>query len=58
MADNPNIPGPQDRNTINSHQPYEVRYWAQQLGVSEAKIHEAIRVVGNRVADVKRYLGK
>lgn len=58
VADNTNIPGPQDRNTINSHQPHEVRYWAQKWGVTEAKIQEAIRAVGNRVVDVKRYLGK
>ena len=58
MADNTNIPGPQDRNTINQNQPHEVKYWAAKFGVTEAKLLNAIAAVGPKVADVQRYLGK
>lgn len=58
MPDNTKIPGPQDPNTINLDQKHEITYWTQTLGVTEARLRAAVAAVGNKVADVRRYLGK
>lgn len=58
MPDNKKIVGPEDQQRINVNQPYEVRDWAKRLGVTEEKIREAVKKVGDRVVDVKRHLGK
>ncbi|WP_437494945.1 DUF3606 domain-containing protein [Sorangium sp. So ce1014] len=58
MADNTDIPGPQDRETINRNQPHEVKYWAQKFGVTEQQLLQAISTVGPKVGDVRRYLKK
>ena len=36
MADDLSKKGPQDRSRINSDEDYELRYWCQKFGVSEA----------------------
>ena len=37
-------------------EPDEVNGWARQLGVSPERLREAIRVAGDSVEDVRRYL--
>lgn len=37
-------------------EPDEVNGWARQLGVSPERLREAIRVTGDSVEDVRRYL--
>lgn len=37
-------------------EPDEVHGWARQLGVSPERLREAIRVAGDSLEDVKRYL--
>jgi len=37
-------------------EPDEVNGWARQLGVSPERLREAIRVTGDSVQDVRRYL--
>jgi hypothetical protein len=39
-------------------EPDEVNGWARQLGVSPERLREAIRMAGDNVEDVKRYLTK
>jgi hypothetical protein len=39
-------------------EPDEVNGWARQLGVSPERLREAIRIAGDTVDDVKRYLSK
>lgn len=58
MADNLNIIGPQDRETINQNQAWEVRDWADKFGVTQQTLLNAIAAVGNKVSDIKRHLGK
>jgi hypothetical protein len=47
-----------DRSRINVDEPYEVRYWTEALGVSEAKLREAVIAVGTSADAVRRYLLK
>ena len=39
-------------------EPDEVNGWARQLGVSPERLREAIRVAGDTLEDVRRYLTK
>jgi hypothetical protein len=57
MSDNLKRRGPEDPNTINVHQSYEVGYWMQMLHIkNKAVLYRAIKAVGTRVVDVKRWL--
>lgn len=58
MTDNLSNRGPQDRARINMNEAHEVRYWTQQLGVSEAQLQEAVKAVGVSAEAVKKHLGK
>lgn len=46
----------QDRNFINLSEPYEVRDWANSLGVTEAQLREAVAAVGSSAEKVRDYL--
>ena len=56
MPDNRPKPGSQHRTLINSSGSYEVCDWAARFGVTQEKLLEAIRSVGNRADDVEAYL--
>lgn len=58
MTDNLSNRGPQDRARINMNEDHEVRYWTQQLGVSEAQLQQAVKAVGVSADAVKKHLGK
>jgi hypothetical protein len=47
----------QDRSRINIEEAYEVRHWAERLGVAPADVRKAVREVGSVVEDVVRELG-
>lgn len=57
MPDDLRRTAPEDPNKINVAQPWELAYWANKFGVSQAKLILAVRTVGPMVADVKRFLG-
>jgi Protein of unknown function (DUF3606). len=56
MADDLHKRRPQDASKISLTERWEIEYWTQVLGVSEAKLREAIRKVGNGAAAVREYL--
>jgi hypothetical protein len=56
MSDNPNERGAQDRSRVNPEQKHEVRYWTEKFGVSEERLREATKAVGNSVQKVEEYL--
>jgi Protein of unknown function (DUF3606) len=56
MADDRMQRGAQDRSQINLEQEHEIRYWTQELGVSEAALTAAVAKVGNSVEAVRREL--
>lgn len=58
MPDSHQIRQPADRQRINMSEDYEVRYWTQALGVTEAQLRDAVKAVGDRAEAVRRHLGK
>lgn len=57
MADDLTNKGPNDRNRINMHEDYEVKYWSHHLGVSREELKRAVDKVGNSAAAVQKELG-
>lgn len=58
MSDDLKNTGKQDDTRINAHEPWELRSWAEKLGITELQLIKAVREVGPMVEDVKKYLGK
>jgi hypothetical protein len=46
----------QEQKRLNVNEEYELMDWTERYGVSADRIREAVRVVGDRVSDVVRYL--
>jgi hypothetical protein len=53
MADNLKDRGPQDRQRIDIHEDWELRYWTKALGVTKEELTDAVEAVGVQVDDVK-----
>jgi hypothetical protein len=45
-----------DRSKINMSEPYEVKYWSHQLGVTPEKLQKAVDKVGNSATAVRKEL--
>jgi hypothetical protein len=58
MSDDLTKRQPQDKSKISLTEAWEVRYWTNALGVTEAQLRAAIKLVGNGSAAVKRHFGK
>lgn len=58
MSDNLQDRGPQDRSRINVNEPWELRYWTKELGLSEDELREAVKVAGTSASAVRQHLGK
>jgi len=58
MTDNLRRTAPEDPTKINIHEPWEVRYWTQKWGVTEAALRAAHSEVGPSTAAIARRLGK
>ncbi|MDO7897075.1 DUF3606 domain-containing protein [Pseudomonas sp. K18] len=58
MADDLSNRGPQDRNRISTTEAWELKYWANEFGVSEETLKAAVKAVGPMAADVRKHLGK
>lgn len=56
--DNKQKTGSPDRDQINIDEAYEVRDWADKLGVTHAKLKAAVDAVGNSAKKVEAYLKK
>lgn len=56
MSDSKRHRGGQDRQRINLHEPYELRDWAQSLGVSIEAVRRAVAAVGDRADQVRQHL--
>jgi hypothetical protein len=50
--------GAADRSKINMHEPWEVDYWTQELGVSKGELAKVVKKVGNSAAAVRKELGR
>lgn len=58
MSDDTTRRGPADSSRINVDQAWELRYWSEELGVSEEELRRAVASVGPMANDVRRHLGK
>ena len=47
-----------DRERIDVHEDYELRYWTQKFGVTKQQLEAAVREVGTNAEDVAIELGK
>ncbi len=56
MADDKRNTGSPDRDRINMSEDYEVRDWAESLGVSKERLQEAVDAVGSSADKVREYL--
>ncbi|HYS13911.1 MAG TPA: DUF3606 domain-containing protein [Burkholderiaceae bacterium] len=56
MADEKDIRGPADATRINVREEHEVRYWTKVLGVTAARLRQAVTAVGPMLAAVKHHL--
>lgn len=56
MTDISFIHAPRDQGRINLAEPGEVRYWAQALHVSEARLRSAVSAAGDATPAVRQYL--
>jgi hypothetical protein len=58
MSDDKTNRGPRDADRVNINEDYEVRYWTQKWGVTEAQLKEAVRRAGVMARDVAKALGR
>ncbi|WP_427872293.1 DUF3606 domain-containing protein [Flavobacterium sp. MMS24-S5] len=58
MSDNLRKKRPQDASKISLTESWEVDYWCEELGISKAKLQEAVKAVGHSAASVRKYLAK
>ena len=58
MADDTMKRDYRDRDRINVHEDYELRYWTKELGVTPEKLKQTVEKVGVMLTDVRKALGK
>jgi hypothetical protein len=58
MADDTTKRDYRDRDRINVHEDYELRYWTKELGVTPEKLKQTVEKVGVMATDVRKALGK
>jgi hypothetical protein len=56
MTDDKTKRGPQDRERVNVHEPYELEYWTHKFGCTPNQLKEAVNAVGVMAKDVETYL--
>jgi len=56
MADDLQDRGPQDRSRINVNEPWELRYWTNELGVDEERLRKTVQKVGPSAEAVRKEL--
>ena len=57
MASNRIDSGPVDRTRINMNEPFELRYWSKELGVSLAQLKAVVDKVGDTTDAIRQELG-
>lgn len=49
---------PQDASKISLTESWEVNYWCKELGITEVKLREVVKLVGHSSVAVRKHLGK
>lgn len=58
MSDDLKNRGPQDRARVNTSEPWELKHWTKEFGVTEQQLKDAVKAVGPMVTDVRKKLGQ
>jgi Protein of unknown function (DUF3606) len=58
MSDDKSKTAPEDASRINLNEDYEVRYWTEELNISEERLRQVVKDHGNSVEAVLSALGK
>lgn len=58
MADDLTKRGKPDQIRVNVNEPWELKRWSKEFGVTEKALKDAVGAVGPMVKDVKKRLGK
>ncbi|MEQ7920267.1 DUF3606 domain-containing protein [Xanthomonas sp. WHRI 1810A] len=58
MADDLGDRGPRDRARVNTSEPWELKHWTKEFGVTEEQLKAAVKDVGPMVVDVRKKLVK
>lgn len=53
MADNLKLKRPQDASKISLSEDWEVRYWTNELGISEARLRQLVSQYGHSAAVIR-----
>ncbi len=56
MSDDKSKTGSPDRDRINVHEDYEVKYWTKKFGVSDEKLKAAVAAAGPTAKAVEAHL--
>ncbi len=56
MADNLDRKNPQDSSRINIHEPYELKWWSEELKISKEELIAVVERVGTSAESVKEEL--
>jgi hypothetical protein len=46
----------QRSDRINVNERWEIQYWTERMGVTDAQLREAVRMVGPTAGEVRKYL--
>jgi len=58
MSDDLHNRGPQDRSRISLSEPWEVKYWTRELGITKEELERVVKSAGNSVNAVRQQLNK
>lgn len=56
MVDNLTQRNSPDSKRVNVNEVHEVRYWTQQLGVSEEELKQAVKAAGTSAEAIREHL--
>jgi hypothetical protein len=56
MSSNRNDSGPTDRTSINMNEPFEVRYWSKEFGISQSQLKAVVVKVGSTTDAIRHEL--
>ncbi len=45
-----------EKDQINVHEAFELRYWSNKFGVTKERLFDAVRHVGSSASEVEKYL--
>ena len=50
------VKGPEERIKVNINEEFDIKYWTQLFGCTEAELRSAVKAIGNSIDEVRIYL--